>query len=141
MKRAAEGKRKTYIAVVSCSKPVSREAVKALDAMKDVPIKQRTPIRVLHRRSLLDRDRVIHVSEMNSQVDQHMTKPPTQSMRSEYVNDRHFLLYIEASAGAYIKEFVHGDLGRTQPNLCSILKTPCDILQLDVESIVGVDIH
>ena len=30
------------------------------------------------------------------------------------------------------KEFVHGDLGRTQPNLSSILGAPTDILQLDV---------
>ncbi|EFA79494.1 hypothetical protein PPL_07545 [Heterostelium album PN500] len=39
---------------------------------------------------------------------------------------------IWASAGTYIKEFVHGDLGRTTPNLGSLLNTEADILQLDV---------
>ncbi len=34
---------------------------------------------------------------------------------------------------SYIKEFVHGDFGRTQPNLGSLLDTTCDILELDVE--------
>ena len=37
-------------------------------------------------------------------------------------------------AGTYIKEFVHGDEGRTEPNLGSFLgcKEPAAILQLDV---------
>ena len=33
----------------------------------------------------------------------------------------------------YIKEFVHGDFGRTQPNLGSIMEKETDILELDVE--------
>lgn len=38
-----------------------------------------------------------------------------------------------ASAHRYIKEFVHGDFGRTKPNMCELLKTDTDILELDVE--------
>eukprot|EP00898_Chlorokybus_atmophyticus_P000072 jgi/Chlat1/1065/Chrsp110S01562 len=40
-------------------------------------------------------------------------------------------------AGTYIKEFVHGDLGRTHPNLGSLLggNVETDILQLDVTDI------
>ena len=34
---------------------------------------------------------------------------------------------------SYIKEFVHGDFGRTQPNLGTLMRTNADILQLDVE--------
>ena len=41
-----------------------------------------------------------------------------------------------ASAGTYIKEFIHSDLGRTYPNLMSILDCECDILQLDVMNII-----
>lgn len=33
----------------------------------------------------------------------------------------------------YIKEFVHGDFGRTQPNMSTITGVECDILQLDVK--------
>ena len=40
-----------------------------------------------------------------------------------------------ASAGTYIKEFVHGDLGRTVPSIGSILETEADILQLDVTNV------
>ena len=34
---------------------------------------------------------------------------------------------------SYIKEFVHGDFGRTKPNLTSLLGADCDILELDVQ--------
>ena len=34
---------------------------------------------------------------------------------------------------SYIKEFVHGDFGRTKPNLGELLNSQTDILQLDVE--------
>ena len=40
-----------------------------------------------------------------------------------------------ASAGTYIKEFVHGDLGRTIPNVGQLLETEADILQLDVTNV------
>jgi len=33
------------------------------------------------------------------------------------VNNSYGLVYVLASAGTYIKEFVHGDLERTLPNL------------------------
>lgn len=45
-----------------------------------------------------------------------------------------FKLDIKAQAGTYIKEFVHGDFGRTQPNLGQLLGGVCvDILALDVQ--------
>ncbi len=40
-----------------------------------------------------------------------------------------------ASAGTYIKEFVHGDLGRTVPSVGSLLNSEADILQLDVTNV------
>lgn len=45
------------------------------------------------------------------------------------------VLEIWASAGTYIKEFVHGDLGRTVPNVGSLIGKEVDILQLDVGSL------
>ncbi|XP_029706287.1 tRNA pseudouridine synthase Pus10 isoform X3 [Takifugu rubripes] len=42
---------------------------------------------------------------------------------------------IHSMSTSYIKEFVHGDFGRTQPNMCELLKTDTDILELDVESV------
>jgi tRNA pseudouridine synthase 10 len=37
--------------------------------------------------------------------------------------------------GTYIKEFIHGDLNRTVPNISTILNKNVDILQLDVGSL------
>lgn len=44
-------------------------------------------------------------------------------MKTQYINNHFFVLHILASAGTYIKEFVHGklinlgDLDRTYPNV------------------------
>ncbi|CAH8391096.1 unnamed protein product [Eruca vesicaria subsp. sativa] len=38
-------------------------------------------------------------------------------------------------AGTYIKEFVHGDLGRTTPSIGSILGCRAEIIQLDVTDV------
>ena len=40
-----------------------------------------------------------------------------------------------AQAGTYIKELVHGDLGRTMPNIGLLLGSEADILQLDVTNV------
>ncbi|CBK25351.2 uncharacterized protein [Blastocystis hominis] len=133
MKNAAEGKHKLYVAVIYTEDPITAEQLKKLDEIHDLPIKQRTPVRVLHRRSLLTRDKVVY------------------GMKTTFVNSHHFILEIEASGGTYIKEFVHGDLGRTRPNIGEILvgeregsegkNIDCDILQLDVKAVVGVHIE
>lgn len=103
MKKAAEGKHKLYVAVVFCENPVTPAELTKLEAIKDLTIQQKTPVRVLHRRTLLTREKTIF------------------GMKTQYVNPHHFILEIEASGGAYIKEFVHGDLGRTRPNIGEIL--------------------
>ena len=44
-----------------------------------------------------------------------------------------FKLRLSTQAGTYVKEFVHGDLNRTTPNLRQILGCDVDIAALDVE--------
>ena len=53
-------------------------------------------------------------------------------MRTEWLDEHHFNLFLTTSAGTYVKEFVHGDRGRTRPNVGSVLGCDADILQLDV---------
>ena len=77
-------------------------------------IAQKTPLRVLHRRSLLTRTREI------------------SDVQCALLGPHHFLMRLQTSAGAYVKEWVHGDLGRTTPSVSSMLQTQADILQLDV---------
>uniref|UniRef100_A0A914S5R7 tRNA pseudouridine(55) synthase n=1 Tax=Parascaris equorum TaxID=6256 RepID=A0A914S5R7_PAREQ len=45
---------------------------------------------------------------------------------------------LETQAGTYVKEFVHGDFGRTRPSLADLLEVEhgeVDILDLDVDNV------
>ncbi|KAJ1628557.1 hypothetical protein T492DRAFT_908289 [Pavlovales sp. CCMP2436] len=107
--------RKAYRCVVWLSRAVTAAEVLAkLDGAGAVRLEQKTPIRVLHRRPLLTRPRTVF------------------SMRSELLNAHFLQLDLVTQAGTYVKEFVHGDFGRTFPNLGSLLGCAADILQLDV---------
>ncbi|XP_024145046.1 putative tRNA pseudouridine synthase Pus10 [Oryzias melastigma] len=117
MKEGEEEKTKSYTALVWTLKPIQKEDISFIDDIKDLTLDQKTPLRVLHRRALAVRQRVIH------------------TMNARYVDAHHFYLALKTQAGTYIKEFVHGDFGRTKPNLCELLKTDTDILELDVESV------
>eukprot|EP00554_Chaetoceros_debilis_P007572 CAMPEP_0194078488 /NCGR_PEP_ID=MMETSP0149-20130528/4867_1 /TAXON_ID=122233 /ORGANISM="Chaetoceros debilis, Strain MM31A-1" /LENGTH=718 /DNA_ID=CAMNT_0038759763 /DNA_START=28 /DNA_END=2181 /DNA_ORIENTATION=+ len=83
------------------------------ESMYPLEIKQSTPLRVLHRRSAAVRVR--HVL----------------SMVPYRINDHYFRLSMSTSAGTYVKEFCHGDCGRTSPSVSSLLGCKTDILELD----------
>ena len=117
MKAAIEDKAKSYCAVVWCKNPITPEDCKKLSAIQNLDIKQKTPIRVLHRRSALTRDKKVY------------------RFYAQYINAHYMLLHVLASAGTYIKELVHGDMGRTEPNVGLLLANECDILQLDVTNV------
>uniref|UniRef100_A0A671TH36 tRNA pseudouridine synthase Pus10 n=1 Tax=Sparus aurata TaxID=8175 RepID=A0A671TH36_SPAAU len=117
MKEGEEEKTKSYTALIWTLKPIQREDITFIDDIKDLTLDQKTPLRVLHRRALAVRQRVIH------------------SMNTRFLDSHHFYLGLKTQAGTYIKEFVHGDFGRTKPNLCELLRTDTDILELDVESV------
>ncbi|GAB1601398.1 putative tRNA pseudouridine synthase Pus10 [Argonauta hians] len=117
LKEGEIDKTKSYSALCWSHKPLTEEQLSSLSTYKDLAILQKTPIRVLHRRPLASRKRLVHF------------------LSATKVNDNHFRLNLSTQAGTYVKEFVHGDFGRTQPNLSAIFETDCDILELDVESV------
>lgn len=45
------------------------------------------------------------------------------------------LLHVRTSAGTYVKEWVHGEMGRTRPSLAHILGARADLLALDVTAV------
>uniref|UniRef100_A0A8C8ZYU8 tRNA pseudouridine synthase Pus10 n=1 Tax=Prolemur simus TaxID=1328070 RepID=A0A8C8ZYU8_PROSS len=117
MKEGEEEKTKTYSALIWTNKAIQKKDIEFLNDIKDLKIDQKTPLRVLHRRPLAVRTRVIHF------------------METHYVDAHHFRLYLKTQAGTYIKEFVHGDFGRTKPNIGLLMNVTADILELDVESV------
>ena len=53
-------------------------------------------------------------------------------MAEVYPKEELFLLELLCDAGTYVKELVHGDLGRTCPSLSSLLGCAVDLIALDV---------
>lgn len=50
------------------------------------------------------------------------------------LDSTYFKLRVNTQAGTYVKEFVHGDFGRTRPNIGELLGgVTADCLALDVE--------
>ncbi|CAK9178359.1 unnamed protein product [Ilex paraguariensis] len=112
-------KQKQYAALVWISRSLTDDDMQTISSLKNMQILQRTPIRVLHRRSPLAREKIIYW------------------MKIERIagSSQYFLLHLCTQAGTYIKEFVHGDLGRTHPSIGSIMGCRAEILQLDVTDV------
>ncbi|KAI4498879.1 hypothetical protein M0802_006054 [Mischocyttarus mexicanus] len=136
LKKLKEGesvKTKFYRALcVFRNAPKDKSCIESLNGLKSVKIIQKTPIRVLHRRPLTPRVRYIYDMRARWAKPQellNLTNAPTDT------DNMFFVLDVKTQAGTYVKEFVHGDLGRTKPSLCDLLKTEVDIVALDVTGI------
>lgn len=131
---------KIYSAIVMCRQPmdmydydkvhlitgdsladvIEKQNIGSLCAKK-YKINQKTPLRVLHRRSNLNRTKEVEILAVE--------------MFNQYLK-----IKIRASAGTYIKEFISGDFGRTTPSLSSLLGCWCDCVELDVVKIEVDDV-
>lgn len=128
IKDGQETKTKEYRALCCSSRPLTLEDMEKISTIRDLDIHQKTPIRVLHRRSLASRCRRIH----SLKVDGAKTQDFSHDMSPEE-SERIFVLTLLTEAGTYIKEFVHGDFGRTLPNLSSLIPDcDTDLIELDV---------
>ncbi|HLF06293.1 MAG TPA: tRNA pseudouridine(54/55) synthase Pus10 [Thermoplasmata archaeon] len=106
---------KSYQAGVRCDSGLEgiEEALRALTL---VELAQRTPVRVSHRRADMVRKKAVVSAELVSVS----------------ADSREAVINIRASAGAYIKELVHGDQGRTSPSIAGLLARPVEVVWLDV---------
>lgn len=109
----AETRRKLYVCVLEFASAVESNVMTSSLVMNDVLCKQKTPVRVVHRRPNMVRERTVYRTDV------------------AYISPTLCVLWIEAGAGFYIKEFVHGDLGRTTPNVSQLLGTQAELLTLD----------
>lgn len=103
---------KVYKALVDVENDIEENDLDLLQSMKI--IKQRTPIRVSHRRA--DKIRTREVRKIGV----------------KWINSRKFEMIIECAGGLYIKELISGDEGRSNPSVSEILGTPALCTQLDV---------
>lgn len=123
LKSGEEFKIKVYNALCYVEGPELPDLEK-LNGCTSLEISQHTPLRVLHRRANMIRPRTVHSMKAEA------TKVGVDNGCS------FFTVTLSTQAGTYVKEFVHGDLGRTYPCLRTILDNDTvDILALDVMDI------
>lgn len=124
LKDSASTKSKSYVCQVQVDPPVRLDDLMELSGKTNIMLDQRTPTRV-PRRSDMVRQKVIESI---------IIKPLPNENGDDTIE--FFNIELQTSAGTYVKEFVHGDNGRTIPSIKSLLK--CDsakCLQLDVTAV------
>lgn len=106
MNKEVNDRQKSYRCICYISTPIYIHEYHEISEKLKFPItlNQRTPVRVLHRRPNINRDRKIY------------------DLMISPINDNYFILDLLAQAGTYIKEFVNGDLGRTSPSLGDLIQ-------------------
>jgi tRNA pseudouridine synthase 10 len=117
--KKGEGAQKEYRLLAEFENPVSDEDLRMLEEkLTGATIKQQTPVRVMHRRADLIRERYIY------------------KLKVKKVSLKRALLEIRCQGGLYVKELVSGDEGRTIPNVSDLLKNRAKTLKLDVLKVI-----
>jgi len=117
--KKAEASEKVYKAIVEFDRNVSDEELKAVEkTFANAVVRQQTPLRVLHRRADLVREKYIYEAKI---------KRLTLN-RAE--------MRIRCQGGLYIKELITGDEGRTNPCVAKIINAEAKPLELDVLNVV-----
>ncbi len=120
--KKAESAQKEYRVLVEFENDVSPEALRVLgEKLTGASVKQQTPLRVLHRRADLTRERYIY------------------KVKVKKVSPKRALLEIRCQGGLYVKELVSGDEGRTLPNVSELLDNRAKPLKLDVLNVIVDD--
>jgi tRNA pseudouridine synthase 10 len=119
--KKAESAQKKYRVLIEFDDAVSEEGLHLLEKLSDTLIKQQTPLRVLHRRADLIREKYIYE-----------VKVKKVALKRAEMN-------IRCQGGLYIKELVSGDEGRTTPNVSELLGNRAKPLKLDVLNIIMDD--
>jgi len=111
--------KKTYRVRMECAARDLTEAdVETIRSLDGVTLRQRTPVRVSHRRADKIRERRILRAE------------------ASLVDPRHVELKLTSQAGTYVKELITGDpdegIFRTEPSITALLGAECVCRELDV---------
>jgi tRNA pseudouridine synthase 10 len=115
IKTMATKAEKTYRAIVTVEREVGEEDITKLTSeLSGAIIRQRTPLRVVHRRA--DKVRMKKVHELQIKL----------------ITPLKMEMTIRTQGGLYVKELVTGDDGRTVPSFSGILGAKAECHDLDV---------
>jgi tRNA pseudouridine synthase 10 len=117
--KKGESAQKEYRVLIEFENAVSEEGLRLVEAqLIGSSIKQQTPLRVLHRRADLIREKYIYEVKVKK----------LSLKRAE--------MKIRCQGGLYVKELVSGDEGRTTPNVSELLGNRAKPLKLDVLNVI-----
>ncbi len=120
--KKAENAQKEYRALVTFEKEVSDADLQLLEEkLSQTTIRQQTPLRVVHRRADLTRERYIY------------------KLKVKKLSPKEAFMEIRTQGGLYVKELVSGDEGRTVPSVTELLSNPSKIIKLDVLKVIIED--
>jgi tRNA pseudouridine synthase 10 len=120
--KKAESAQKEYRVLIDFEDEVSEEGLRLLEEqLSNALIRQQTPLRVLHRRADLIREKYIYEVKVKK----------LSLKRAE--------MRIRCQGGLYVKELVSGDEGRTLPNVSELLGNRAKPLKLDVLNVIMDD--
>jgi len=118
--KSMEDAQKIYKVIVKFDREITDEEIARLEKeLTDTTIYQRTPIRVLHRRS--DRLREKHIYET----------------KIKRLSNDSIEMKIRCQGGLYVKELVTGDKGRTSPSVSEIINAEATPIELDVLNVLA----
>jgi tRNA pseudouridine synthase 10 len=117
--KKGEGAQKEYCLLAEFENEVSDEDLRMIEEkLSGTMIRQQTPLRVVHRRADLVREKYIY------------------KVKVKKVSLKRALMEIRCQGGLYVKELVSGDEGRTVPNVSDLLGNPAKTLKLDVLNVI-----
>jgi tRNA pseudouridine synthase 10 len=120
--KKGEGAQKEYRLLAEFENDITDEGLRMIEEkLTGITIKQQTPLRVLHRRADLIRERYIY------------------KVKVKKVSLKTALMEIRCQGGLYVKELVSGDEGRTIPSVTSLLGFRAKTLKLDVLNVIMDD--
>jgi tRNA pseudouridine synthase 10 len=119
--KKAESAQKEYRVLIEFERNVSEEDLRLLEKLANTSIKQQTPLRVLHRRADLTREKYIY------------------KVKVKKVSLNKAEMEIRCQGGLYVKELVSGDEGRTVPSVSELLANKAKPIKLDVLNVIIED--
>ncbi len=120
--KRGESAQKEYRVLIDFEREFSEEGLRLLEEkLSGILIKQQTPLRVLHRRADLIREKYIY------------------EVKVKKVSLKRAEMKIRCQGGLYVKELVSGDEGRTKPNVSELLENRAKPLKLDVLNVIMDD--
>jgi tRNA pseudouridine synthase 10 len=117
--KKAESSQKEYDVIVEFEDEITtRDLRRIKEKLTNTVVKQRTPLRVLHRRADLTREKYIY------------------DVKVKKLLPKKAKMWIRCQGGLYVKELVTGDEGRTTPSVSEILQNKAKPMKLDVLNVI-----